>query len=123
MGMYDTLLINTNCLPISAEEIELLSKEEFQTKSLDNCLICYRITDEGFLECEESSRELLRTSSTGTNWKRVDEVHGYVTFYTMTKAKEWYEFIAKFTDGKLVKIFRNEGVSYEGNRRCDGAFF
>ena len=29
--------------------------------------------------------------------------HGYVNFYTSI-SKKWYEFNAKFTDGKLVEI-------------------
>jgi hypothetical protein len=120
MGMFDTLQLDVNLLPVSPEQIESLSKEEFQTKSLENALLTYRITDEGYLEYLVYSSDFLedyRSSSEYEDWIRVNEVHGYVSFYT--HHKEWYEFVAKFTDGKLVEIFRNQGKRYEGNRRGD----
>jgi hypothetical protein len=123
MGMFDTIIINTDLLPISEEEKELLSKTNFQTKSLDNALFTYRITNDGFLEYLVSSRNfgIKESFSPETDhWKRINDIHGYVSFYTSSrKNNEWFEFVAKFTDGKLVEIFRNQGHRYEGNRKDD----
>jgi hypothetical protein len=121
MGMFDTISVNFDLLPISEEEKQLMPREDFQTKSLEKCLLFYRITDDGFLEYEDSAdfekdRQVLLEEG---NWVRVEDIHGYVSFYVMASDRKWYEFVAKFTDGRLVKIFKNDGPRYAGNRRSD----
>lgn len=120
MGMFDTIFVNFDLLPISKEEKQLMPREDFQTKSLEKCLLFYRITDDGFLEYEDSpnfeeDKQILLKEG---NWVRVDDIHGYVSFYVMCSDRKWYEFVAKFTDGRLVEIFKNDGPRYAGNRRA-----
>jgi quinol monooxygenase YgiN len=121
MGMFDTLQLNVNLLPVSPEQMELLSDQEFQTKSLAKELLKYRINEEGCLEYLLHSSDFLQDyepSGEYENWILVNEVHGYISFYKSIKqTNEWFEFVAKFTDGKLVEIFRNQDRRYEENRR------
>ncbi|WP_031529558.1 hypothetical protein [Dyadobacter crusticola] len=121
MGMFDTLLFDINLLPVSDEEKQLLLNEEFQTKSLDNLLRTYRITEKGNLLYGVYSSDFLDDYAPACQyekWIEVPEVHGYISFYTsLTDSNRWYEFVAKFTNGKLVEVFRNEGTRYEGNRK------
>ena len=128
MGMFDTLYINTNRLPITRAEKKLLGEHpEWQTKDLDSVLAEVYITDEGELkvnqfEYEEVPKEE-RPYPDGEgvraifgSLRRVNErletipYHGYIRFYTGVKDPEgnnqWYEFSAKFTDGALVGIQR-----------------
>ena len=53
MGMYDTLYISPDKLPISDKEKEFIKTHkpncDWQTKSLDSILGTYEITDEGKL--------------------------------------------------------------------------
>jgi hypothetical protein len=118
MGMFDTIWVDSKRLPVSENEQQLLSKESFQTKSLDRLLLNFRITDQGDLEYLDKladwEEEENSTPKSG-KWLKIKDIHGYITFYTSLD-KEWYEFIAKFTDGKLVDVFRNTGRRYHGNR-------
>ncbi|TAG40974.1 MAG: hypothetical protein EAZ32_04760 [Cytophagia bacterium] len=117
MGMFDTIWVNSKRLPLSSEEQEALSNQFFQTKSLEKLLIYYRITDEGDLEYLDKladSEEEAQPKKSG-KWVKIQDIHGYITFYTSLD-KEWFEFVAKFTDGKLVTIFRNTNKRYHGNR-------
>lgn len=117
MGMFDDIHIDINLLPLSEQEMELFTDEiKFQTKSLDNALSDYYITKEGlFEELYDLEREV------GSTWnyrgkvfevnirtnKRLIKIehHGFVQFYHQV-GEEWFEFKAKFTDGKLVSIVR-----------------
>lgn len=118
MGMFDTIWVNSKRLPLSSEEQEALSKQSFQTKSLERLLLYYRITDEGDLEYLDKladwEDEEAQPKKSG-KWVKIQDIHGYITFYTSLD-KEWFEFVAKFTDGKVVDIFRNENKRYHGNR-------
>jgi hypothetical protein len=63
----------------------------YQTKSLENCLLHYSISEDGKLLCEGNDIDY----------------HGYVHFYTYKNINEqryWLHFDAKFTDGYLVDI-------------------
>ncbi len=102
MGMYDTLHINTDKLPVSEEEKEFIKihnpNGDWQTKSLDSILAKYEITDEGKLLLIE------------TGWLEDEDLapkeipfHGFIHFYGYVD-EDSYEFYAKFTDGKLMEI-------------------
>jgi hypothetical protein len=121
MGMFDNIEFDINRLPISVEERKLLSKKKFQTKSLENTLSRYRITEDGHLEYLVYCSDFLdqyEPDCQFESWIRINDIHGYVSFYTfLSDPKEWYEFVAKFTDGKLVDLFRNQGKTFAGNRR------
>ena len=121
MGMYDNLIINTDKLPVTDEEKKLIGKNpNWQTKDFDCYLTEIYITDEGELKInrwnyeEVSNEERPYPNEEGLlgligSLRRVNERletiqhHGYVNFYSYI-GDEWYEFFAKFTDGKLVSI-------------------
>ena len=46
MGMFDFIIIDSQRLPVSSSEKELLKNKIFQTKDLENCLFSYEITGE-----------------------------------------------------------------------------
>ena len=129
MGMFDYLFIDTNMLPISDEEKIIIGNEPgWQTKDFDNILTEIYITNDGELKINRWVYETvpkeerphpdddgvlgLAGSLERTN-VRLETIphHGYVNFYTFISNSEstppsnkWYEFNAKFTDGKLVEI-------------------
>ena len=120
MGMYDYLKIKTDKLPLTDEEkSELGDNPDWQTKDFECILSTAEITDDGKLrflwfryEWDENAESALSkyTNRKGALVTRDEEwidiqKHGYVNFYTSVEGK-WYEFNAKFTDGKLTGIER-----------------
>lgn len=114
MGMFDNLHINTDKLPVSDEEKKLIGKNpNWQTKDFDCMLTDIYITDEGELTIrkftcgwDETQKNGLETMGVLTEENVRTEViphHGYVIFYSNIGNK-WYEFFAKFTNGKLECI-------------------
>lgn len=121
MGMFDNLIINTNKLPVSEEEKEKIGKNpNWQTKDFDCILTEIYITDEGELKINDFNYEIVSKKDRAYpkdeglrglmgSMKRVNENlkpikhHGYVNFYSNI-GDDWYEFFAKFTDGKLISI-------------------
>ena len=119
--MFDYLFIDTKMLPVSDEEKIIIGDEPgWQTKDFDNILTEIYITDDGELkisrwECETVPKEerpyldddgiagLVGSLRRGNIKLETIPHHGYVNFYTSI-SKKWYEFNAKFTDGKLVEI-------------------
>ena len=117
MSMYDELYINTNKLPITDEEKKILGDNvRWQTKDLENILTEIYITNEGELKINKFTYEIvpenerpypnekgikgLMGSLKRTNEKlETINYHGLITFYNKD-----YNFIAKFTNGKLEKI-------------------
>lgn len=78
MGTFDYLVVDTDQLPVTEAEKEIIGESHrWQTKDFD-CT---------FTEID------------------IDKIqhHGYVNFYSEI-AGEFYEFYAKFTDGELVVI-------------------
>ena len=114
MGMFDNLHINTDKLPVSDEEKKLIGKNpNWQTKDFDCMLTDIYITDEGELTIrkftygwDETQKNGFGTMGVLTEENVKTETiphHGYVNFYS-TIGKDWYEFFAKFTNGKLECI-------------------
>lgn len=101
--MFDTLNINPSMLPLTeVEDYIKLSKETYQTKSLERQLLTYRITEDGYLEYKNTYSE-----TSPSDWSRVENINGKVIFYTsIDESYEWFEFIATFIDGKLSNIVR-----------------
>lgn len=93
MGMYDSIYVkDLSILPLTEREREVITPEtEWQTKCLDCVLQKLYLNPNGRLE----------TWPADEAW----EYHGYVNFYTGTKGV-WIEFVAKFTNGKMVSIDR-----------------
>lgn len=121
MGMFDYLIINTDKLPVTDEEKKLIGENPgWQTKDFDCELTEIYITDEGELKInrwnyeEVTKEERPYPDGEGLlglmgSLRRVNErlekieYHGCVFFYSII-GDDWYEFFAKFTDGKLVSI-------------------
>lgn len=121
MGMFDTLIINTDKLPVSDEEKARIGKNPgWQTKDFDCEMTVIYITDDGELKIKEFEYEVvpkeqrphpnakgimgLQGSLREVNVRLVTEPHhGNVNFYNRI-GDDWYEFNTKFTDGKLVSI-------------------
>src|SRR3972149_10188881 len=120
MGMFDTLYVNLNLLPLSNEEQKFLEKGEgcdFQTKDFDCDLTEIYITDEGELKINRFEYESVpkeerpHPNAEGLmglagSLRRINErfetipYHGIVNFYTY-KEDVSFEFFAKFDNGKL----------------------
>lgn len=95
MGMFDNLKCEYP-LPDSVVQDEI-----FQTKSLECLLVDYTITADGFLKDEKEQLDF----------------HGDIIFYTFTGSREendyqWFEYSARFTEGKLQKIEKIERRDY-----------
>ena len=114
MVMFDNLHINTDKLPVSDEEKKLIGKNpNWQTKDFDCMLTDIHITDEGELTIRKFTYGWDETKKNGFGTMGVfteENVHtekipyhGYVNFYSNV-GNEWYEFFAKFTNGKLECI-------------------
>jgi hypothetical protein len=123
MGLYDYLLIDTKMLPVTDEEKIIIGDEPlWQTKDFDNLMTEIYITDDGELKINKWEYEFVpkeerpypdndgfmgMIGSLKRNHVRLVTIphHGYVNFGSQVNGK-WYEFNAKFTDGKLVEIKR-----------------
>ena len=123
--MFDYLFIDTNMLPISDEEKIIIGDEPgWQTKNFENIMTEIYITNDGELKINQWEYEVVPKeerphpdddglSGLVGSLRRSNENletiphHGYVNFYTSI-SKKWYEFNAKFTDGKLVEIKRTK---------------
>lgn len=112
--MYDNFFINTKKLPVSDEEKKIIGENpNWQTKDFDCMLTNIHLTDEGQLTIEKFTYGWDDTKINGFGTKGVlteenvsTEIipyHGYFNFYSNI-GKDWYEFKAKFTDGKLESI-------------------
>jgi len=129
MGMYDSIKVKQD-LPLS-EDLKSLNVNwkdyTFQTKDLDNCLLDYFISEEGFLYEHVVEREYIsytteeRKSKKIKPWdlwkeviekethdKKIEDYHGKIRFYSYDDYDEkndyWVEFDAYFVYGKLDKI-------------------
>ena len=123
--MYDTIFINKEMLPVSDEDKKRIPDNNvWQTKSFDNDMSEYYITDDGginqniFQYESVPKEERPYPNDNGIlglagSIRKIDEkivpieYHGIVKFYSNVD-KEWFEFEAKFTDGKLINIKRNK---------------
>jgi len=83
MGMFDDIVCKRP-LPGPKQPPD----ESFQTKDFDCRMDHYTITAEGTLVKEGVEIPF----------------HGLLNFYTYTQDDWWFEYDAKFTDGKLVEI-------------------
>lgn len=123
--MYDEIYIHNNIeLPDFPED----QCRYFQTKSFESEMIKYFITEEGELirevchyeEVPEEERPYYTDPEfeinpivkyCGSIKKIVDsmeiiKLHGIITFYTYNKGREWLEYEAKFTNGKLQEVIK-----------------
>ena len=126
--MYDSIKVKQDLpLPKDLKSLKINWKDyTFQTKNLENCLLDYFISEEGFLyehivdkeyiPYSEEERKLKKISPWNL-WKEVIEkgsrnekmdFHGTLKFYTYDQLDEdtdfWIDFQAYFVYGKLDKI-------------------
>jgi len=100
MGLFDEIVCEYP-LPDWPEGEE----PSFQTKDLDCLLERYRITADGRLLTSRYRRGAEDTESRELH----TECHGYLVFYASLERngeREWFEYRAKFTDGRLVDLQR-----------------
>lgn len=120
MGMFDTLYVNLNLLPLSDEECEFLGENcSFQTKEFDCDLTEVYITDDGELKINRWEYDTVPKEerphpdapddsllALAGSLKRVNQrletipYHGIFNFYTY-KDGVYFDFFAKFDNGKL----------------------
>lgn len=87
MGMYDSVRIE---VPLPGEGEKYRLTEDWQTKDFAwPALDVYAITKDGALVAP-NGRDM--------------QFHGFLNFYTYTRDRKWFEYNAKFTDGRLVEI-------------------
>lgn len=114
MGMFDTIRVEKS-IPGYTD----VPDEEFQTKSFDNCMEQYVITATGELYREVWEYEWVEkeTSPLKGYMKKIEDsyrrvyltdYHGDVIFYTSHPKTEdgmWRDYTARFTEGKLTRIW------------------
>lgn len=124
MGLYDTLKIK---YPLPDLELQ---DSIFQTKSLVCAMLKYTINEDGelilheveWVEVPEEQRfyygkpewekdDLYKMigsiKSIPISYKKVNHT-GFVRFYKISdNHKKWYEYLAKFVDGKLTNLLSN----------------
>lgn len=92
MGMFDTI----HCeVPLPVAEHQSLA---FQTKNLECLLDTYTITGDGRL-VRHARRGWREETDHDVEWP----LHGDIRFYT-SKDKEWIEYVARFTHGRVEWI-------------------
>jgi hypothetical protein len=128
MGMFDTITINAAMLPVTEKDRQRLEGHHFQTKSLDESLQHYRITNDGMLETDwDMLWWRLNNSSWGKprteelvppeeNWEVV-KITDSIRFYTHTEDDgEFFEFVAFFELGKMLIIRKLIGIDTVKNK-------
>lgn len=124
--MFDSVVLEEG---VEVPEVDGIPKRGWQTKSFERELRTYKITDGGVLleeqfhyeevprEERENPTKMMRRVHDG--WKE-KQFHGIMHFYQRlpqwspgddtkdVKDSEFYTFRAKFTDGELVSIKRDE---------------
>lgn len=121
MGIYDYLKISRQMLPISEDvRKRIKSDKQWQTKDFECILSMAEIKDDGTLWFRYARNIWDENVKTGiydltgkmgglvevdVKWVQLEDYFGYIYFYSEID-NEWYEFRAKFADGKLVSIIR-----------------
>jgi hypothetical protein len=111
MGMFDYIRVEV-LLP---DQTEVDSEKEYQTKDLESLMEDYTITADGKLlrtQCdyewkEDGSHFLGGFLQEIPHSKKVTEVpfHGDIRFYGDMKGNVFRDYIARFTEGKLTRIW------------------
>ena len=123
MGMFDSVFINIDKLPIPDSQKKLFGKKhDFQTKDLENCLTEVYITDDNLLMISKWEYETVPPEerpypdptskmhfcgSMRRKNERLEHLNynGILNFYTSVDYdKKWYEFNAEFVNGVMVDI-------------------
>lgn len=111
MGMFDTLRVEIKIPGYSG-----IPTDEFQTKDLGCNLENYVITNNGELYREEWDYEIIDDDRHMFTivMKKIDgsyrreyltNYHGDINFYNGTVNGRWRDYYARFTEGKLTRIW------------------
>ncbi len=112
MGMFDEIRVE-QVLPGNIE----ITDEWYQTKSLDNVMTKYVITAKGELYEELWNYEWIDDDSykffkgysqkIEGSYRReyLTNYHGDIIFYAGLENKVWRDYYARFTEGKLTKMW------------------
>lgn len=106
MGMYDYISISADKLNLTLAEIsdmrDAKGKIELQTKDFDSEMSLIHLNEDSitigppyYAEAEEQKQATVLT-----------DYHGWVTFCGSGTSGWFYEFAAKYTDGKLMEVKR-----------------
>ena len=97
MGMFDDLRCDMPLPDAEASGLEI--GHWFQTKDMDCYLDKYAITEHGrLIALDWDAQGQVFIPGADKNY------HGMLNFYTLTMDKRWFEYDAKFTDGKVTEI-------------------
>lgn len=113
MGLFDTITCEYP-LPV-AEHQDL----EFQTKDLESLLDHYTITRDGRL-VRRARRGLMGGPARDVTWP----LHGDLRFYTSIgedDARQWIEYVARFTHGRVESIRDHKEVAADGGEEAPAA--
>ena len=114
MGMFDMIKVETK-IPGFTEVPDV----EFQTKSFDNAMEKYVITNNGELyrevcdykwinDDERPLKGYLQKIEGSYRREYLTDFHGDIIFYTSRPIREdriWLDYTARFTNGKLSRIW------------------
>lgn len=116
MGMFDDVIIDTNKLPVSDKEKQIIGDNPgWQTKDFDCILTEIYITDNLMINRWDHETVPINERPDPEypvigSVRRINEhleilvnYTGCVNFYTNIN-KDWYEFYAEFKNGKLIDI-------------------
>jgi hypothetical protein len=120
MGMFDYFEVDIDILPVDESTKEKMKVQgNFQTKDFDCTMNRIYVTEEGELTRYVYTNDYLEYLNSKGEWfPNVGEpnpengvlekipFHGLVEFYDIIDG-EWFEFLAKFSDNKLVEITLN----------------
>ena len=115
MGMFDYIKCE-----VQLPGYSFITDEEFQTKSLDNCMDHYVLTKNGELYRDVWEYEWVENKELpiGGSFKKIEgtyrrhyltDLHGDIIFYsdTLIDGKR-YDYFARFTEGKLSRMWCKE---------------
>ncbi len=116
--MFDNIHINTSMLPEPDDIQKILTRSEFQTKSLDNLLQDVYINADGTLTRMMYHYETREPETNETGLMSVFnslcivedgletmDLTGTIEFYAFAY-DVWYEYVATYVDGKLQNIVK-----------------
>jgi hypothetical protein len=104
MGLFDSIHIPKRFLPLTNEELEILESENFQTKSLGQSLLEFRVNDDKIFEFNwrsDDSKEIQKDT-----WEMIpltDVIHFSVY---LTNEFQRIDLLALFENGKLQTVKR-----------------
>jgi hypothetical protein len=104
MGLYDTIHIPKRFLPLTKEELEVVESENFQTKSLGQSLLEFRVNDDKIFEFNwrsDDSKEIQKDT-----WEMIPLTDAIHFSAYLTNEFQRINLLALFENGKLKTVKR-----------------